>query len=352
MQVNTEPGQIMGTVGLYVAGAGAGQGGGPSFGYFLRLGRILYEMLSGQRAFRGETPAETMSAILKEEPAELSETARNVPPALERMVRHCLEKNPGQRFQSAGDLAFNLEVADGWSVRSGSGRRARRRRWRKAADRESAPSRKKKCRRASKLRELAGALVLSALMIGVGWWSGRGSGRAPLAEYQPITFRTGSIGNARFTPDGSIVYSASWDGGDNQLYVGRTDDPGARELGVKDAEAVIDLEEWRVGGPAQHGIPRRLCKRRYAGADSDERGIAARSAGQCAGCGLGGGRGTYGRGPVCAGKPVTGVWNIRSERCCWTALTGSAIPRYRRTGSGWPLPIIKTRMATTRDRWR
>ena len=53
---------------------------------------------------------------------------------------------------------------------------------------------------------------------------------------QQITFRTGSIGNARFTPDGSIVYSASWDGGDNQLYISRTDDPGSRELGIKDAE--------------------------------------------------------------------------------------------------------------------
>ena len=81
-------------------------------------------------------------------------------------------------------------------------------------------------------------------MIGVGWWLGRGSARAGFPEYQPITFRTGSIGNARFTPDGSIVYSASWDGGASQLYVGRTDDPGARELGIKDAEAVIDLKEW------------------------------------------------------------------------------------------------------------
>ena len=63
-----------------------------------------------------------MSAILKEEPAELSETARNVPPALERMVRHCLEKNPAQRFQSAGDLAFNLEALTDSSVVSLAGK--------------------------------------------------------------------------------------------------------------------------------------------------------------------------------------------------------------------------------------
>ena len=60
--------------------------------------------------------------------------------------------------------------------------------------------------------------------------------QAPFAEYKQITFRTGSIGNARFTPDGGVVYSASWDGGDNQLYLSRTDDPGARDLGLKNAE--------------------------------------------------------------------------------------------------------------------
>ncbi|MGB6248469.1 MAG: protein kinase, partial [Terriglobales bacterium] len=201
------------------------------------FGSILYEMLSGQRAFRGESPAETMSAILKEEPAELSETARNVPPALERMVRHCLEKNPGQRFQSAGDLAFNLEaLTDSSVVSSVAGKTGAPAATGQAPIRESAPAQKKEAAPRNTLREFAGALVLSALMIGVGWWLGRGSARAGFPEYQPITFRTGSIGNARFTPDGSIVYSASWDGGASQLYVGRTDDPGARELGIKDAE--------------------------------------------------------------------------------------------------------------------
>jgi len=68
-----------------------------------------------------------MSAILKEEPAELLEAGRNVPPALERMVRHCVEKNPAQRFQSAGDLAFNLEsLTDGAAASRTSGQTAMR----------------------------------------------------------------------------------------------------------------------------------------------------------------------------------------------------------------------------------
>ena len=67
------------------------------------FGAILYEMLAGRRAFHGDSAADTMSAILREDPPELSLTNQNLPPGLERIVRHCLEKNPEQRFHSAHD---------------------------------------------------------------------------------------------------------------------------------------------------------------------------------------------------------------------------------------------------------
>src|SRR6202047_4691031 len=73
------------------------------------FGAVLYEMLSGSRAFRGDTTADTISSILKEEPPDLSATGRDVPPLLERIVHHCLEKDPAARFQSARDIAFALE---------------------------------------------------------------------------------------------------------------------------------------------------------------------------------------------------------------------------------------------------
>ena len=104
----TEPGLIMGTAGYMSPEQVRGQAADPRSDIFA-FGAILYEMISGKRAFHGETSADTMSAILKEEVPELSETARNVPAGLERIVRHCLEKNPSQRFHSAGDLAFDLE---------------------------------------------------------------------------------------------------------------------------------------------------------------------------------------------------------------------------------------------------
>src|SRR5439155_4707631 len=79
------------------------------------FGAILYEMLSGRRAFHGESAAETMSAILKEDPPDLSDTNQKISPALERLVNHCLEKNPEARFHSASDLAFALEAISGSS---------------------------------------------------------------------------------------------------------------------------------------------------------------------------------------------------------------------------------------------
>ena len=228
VQVNTEPGQVMGTVGYMAPEQVRGKAADHRSDIFA-FGSILYEMLSGKPAFRGESAADTMSAILKEEPEELSETARNVPAPLERIVRHCLEKNPALRFQSASDVAFNLEsLADSSATSRTSGAVA-------LATDSGASVASTAGSRSWRIGAVA-ALGLAVFAVGIAWWLGRGSVHVPLAEYQQITFRTGSVGNARFTPDGSVIYSASWDGGESQLYMARTDANGARELGFKDAE--------------------------------------------------------------------------------------------------------------------
>ena len=114
-RVDTDPGVVMGTVGYMAPEQLKGQPVDQRSDIFA-FGAVLYEMLSGQRAFHGESAAETMSAILKEDPPELSDTNKSVSPALERLVNHCLEKNPEGRFHSARDLAFALEALSGGSL--------------------------------------------------------------------------------------------------------------------------------------------------------------------------------------------------------------------------------------------
>ncbi len=116
----TEAGQVLGTAGYMSPEQVRGIGVDHRSDLFV-FGAILFEMLSGQRAFRRDTAAETMTAILKEDPPELTEVNRSISPGLDRIVRHCLEKNPDQRFQTARDLAFDLEAvspSSGSSVRS------------------------------------------------------------------------------------------------------------------------------------------------------------------------------------------------------------------------------------------
>ncbi|MGE5715077.1 MAG: serine/threonine-protein kinase, partial [Acidobacteriota bacterium] len=105
----TEAGVVMGTLGYMSPEQVKGQPADQRSDLF-SFGAILYEMLSGSRAFHRASAAETISAILREEPPDLSATNRNVQPGLERIVRHCLEKNPEERFYSARDLAFDLEA--------------------------------------------------------------------------------------------------------------------------------------------------------------------------------------------------------------------------------------------------
>src|SRR5438309_2660404 len=109
----TAAGIVMGTLGYLSPEQARGQPVDERTDIFA-LGAILYEMLSGASAFKRGASADTMSAILKEDPTELPSDSK-VPPALERIVRRCLEKQPNQRFQDASDIAFALEALSGAS---------------------------------------------------------------------------------------------------------------------------------------------------------------------------------------------------------------------------------------------
>ncbi|HMK23377.1 MAG TPA: protein kinase [Terriglobales bacterium] len=214
LQVATEAGTVLGTVGYMAPEQVRGKTADQRSDIFA-FGAILYEMLSGKRAFHGDSTADTMSAILKEDPPDLSETNRNVSPALERIVRHCLEKNPAERFQSARDAGFSLEAISDTSVSSRGGVNA-------------LPP--EKTSRSWLLPVLAGTLLLAA-GAGVGRYSGRGGTTNPI--FHEITFRNGTIWDVRFAPDGqTIVYGAAWEGQPQELFSTRFDSTDSRSIGL------------------------------------------------------------------------------------------------------------------------
>ncbi len=109
---HTAAGVVMGTASYMAPEQVRGEAADPRTDIFA-FGAVLYEMMSGKRAFRRDTPAETMTAVLKEDPPALSDPGHPISPALDRIVRRCLEKNPEQRFQSAKDLSFALGALSG-----------------------------------------------------------------------------------------------------------------------------------------------------------------------------------------------------------------------------------------------
>jgi Tol biopolymer transport system component len=230
----TEPGVVMGTVGYMSPEQVKGQTADHRSDLF-SFGAILYEMLSGRRAFRGETSVETMSAILKEDPPELTETNRSVPPAMEGIVRHCLEKNPEERFQSARDVAFNLQSLSGSTSQVAA----------------IAPVR----RSAARVGRIAAIAVLSLGAMAAVFWAGRSLRPAPSPSFKPLTFRRGTVTAARFAPDGqNVIYSAAWEGSPHpELFSTRIDGVASRPLDVSDADLLAIspqgemalLQHWR-----------------------------------------------------------------------------------------------------------
>jgi hypothetical protein len=212
----TEPGTVMGTVGYMSPEQVRGEETDHRSDVF-SFGSILYAMLSGRRAFKGDSAVETMSAILKSEPPDLVESNRSLNPAFERIVRHCLEKRPGERFQSARDLAFQLEALSGTSSTGGSG--------------VGYPTGVGRRRLRPMLVPLGFLVILAA-----GFLAGRRSVVPKTPTFQQITFRRGSVSAARFGPDGeTVVYSAAWEGAPVEVLTTRLESPESRSLGLASA---------------------------------------------------------------------------------------------------------------------
>ena len=171
------------------------------------LGSVLYELIIGQPPFRRENKPETVRAILNSNPLEGAAAAK-IPPALQDVLGHCLQKDAALRFQCAADLAFSLQGA----VKHAAVEQAR-----------STPRRLR-----LSLVVLVGLLATLTALLVLRWRSA-----VPAPEFHRLTFKNGTVAAARFGADGrTIFYSAAWEGAPLQLYSTNLEFTSARDLGL------------------------------------------------------------------------------------------------------------------------
>jgi len=217
----THAGTVMGTVGYMSPEQVRGEEADHRSDIF-SFGVVLFEMLTGKRAFQAASSVETMNAILHQDPPPLDAEVPVLPPAMVTVVHRCLEKRPEARFQSAADLAFALQTV---ALTGASGTFQalkppveKRRRW-------LLPS----------LAALGAALLFAAGFL----VRGRTIERDP-PRFQQITFQRGLVSNARFTADGrNVVYGASWDGNPFRVYMASPGNPEPRDLGLPDGAMLV-----------------------------------------------------------------------------------------------------------------
>ncbi len=264
LAAETGPGVVMGTVGYMAPEQVRGQTSDHRSDIF-GLGAILYEMLSGQRAFRADSAVETMSAILKEHPPELSKSIEDLPGTVDRIVQHCLEKDPEQRFQSAQDLAFQLEALQQTSISEVT------------SAHRSLPATKRRTSATWLLAATLAGLVVGVLAMTL---LSRTEAPEPLT-FQRLSFRRGLVWTARFAADNNtILYGAAWAGEPVEIFSTSPDSPESRPLNLGTAdllsispsgELAISLDRrfvvgWESEGtlarlPADGSAPRELLER-------------------------------------------------------------------------------------------
>jgi Tol biopolymer transport system component len=212
----TDAGTVLGTVGYMSPEQVRGEAVDHRSDIF-SFGAVLYEMLAGRRAFQRDTAAESMTAILKEDPPDIPPSASGSSPALQRIVQHCLEKKPGERFQSARDIAFALEAMSG----SGSGTAA-------VLPGPVVTSRPSRARLG--LIAIAAIACIGVIVVGAYLAGARASGTKP-PHLTRLTFDRGTVRTARFTPDGkTIVYGAAWNGEPLAIFQTRLGSPESIRL--------------------------------------------------------------------------------------------------------------------------
>jgi eukaryotic-like serine/threonine-protein kinase len=183
--METEAGVVMGTVG-YMSPEQVGGKIADHCADVFAFGTILYEMLTGKRAFKKTTSVETMNAILNEDPLPISALTPSIPLALQRIVHRCLEKNPEQRFQSASDLAFALEALSDAGASSAT----------VPADARKLPVRW--------MYPLIVGAIIAAALLAIAWWRPQ-SPLVPTTDWVQLTNFPDSVTQPALSPDGRML---------------------------------------------------------------------------------------------------------------------------------------------------
>jgi dipeptidyl aminopeptidase/acylaminoacyl peptidase len=257
----TEPGMVMGTVGYMSPEQVRGESVDARSDIF-SLGTIFFEMLTGRRAFKRDSAVETLSAILKEDPPDLTDLVPTAPPPLERLLRRCLEKDRDHRFQSALDLSFNLETLASMSHTSTLSGVVRPATQAGVPNPPPAPTAgaaalahtaaapvptRTMARPVPKPKRGVSPFLLALLYLvsvagaayAAWWWSHRNDVEVVEPQFHRLTFRRGEVRSARFSPDGeTIVYSAAWDGQASEVFVVSRRSTDARPLEIPDSEVL------------------------------------------------------------------------------------------------------------------
>jgi hypothetical protein len=225
--LGTRPGAVLGTPGYMSPEQVRGEPVDARTDIF-SLGTVLYEMLAGSAAFPARSLIESGHAILESEPPPLPES---VPPSVDLLVRRCLEKEPARRFQSAADLAFDLGAAT--APTSGKAR--------PIVPRTSASW-------VGRLTLLGAALGLVAVTALTTRWTSRRPEAPELPTFEHITFGDAAMGGARFTPEGRVVFSASFGRRPEEVYGYAPGSPGFQPLGLRPARlAAVSPKTGELG---------------------------------------------------------------------------------------------------------
>ncbi len=216
----TEPGMVVGTVAYMSPEQTLGKALDFRSDQF-SFGSMLYEMVTGKKAFARTTGPETMTAIIREEPAALATAMPSTPVPLRWIVERCLAKDPEDRYAATKDLARDLAgIRDHLSEASVSG-----------VMREAEPRQRRLLRRGLPL-----ALALLASWAGV-FLIGRSTRASKPPTFLRLTFRRGTVQSARFASDGqTVIYGANWDGRPREIFQTRPGSPESRSFGLTGAD--------------------------------------------------------------------------------------------------------------------